>query len=479
MSPRPSPMTSPAATPMPRGQARRPAPREIHRRGFLGLGALGALALAGCAQMSDLAGSAGPAATGSSGAASGAAGATAFLDPTQVHAVTVTDEAGALAQVVATYLSSETKDWATVSVSIDGSAYEQVGMRLKGNSSLRSISADAEPQTLPWLVRLDKFADGQNHDGMTEFVIRSNSSTTALNEAVALDLLAASGLAAQQAAYIALNINGSTSLRLTVENPNQEWVDRVFATQGLLYKAEASGDYTYRGKDPSAYEDVFDQETGEDDLTPLMSFLQFVNESTDEDFEAQLADRLDVAEFARYLAFEQLVDNFDDIDGPGNNSYLWWDAAAERMTVVAWDHNLAFGLSPDGAGGGAGGGPGGGGTPPGAPGEMPTDAGGQGVLGQGVPGQAGPGQGGPGGQGGAGPMGGRTNPLVTRFTAVAAWSQAVTDAGADLTAGLVTSGTAEQSLARWQTLLTQQAGELVDGATVTTEADHITSSLAS
>ena len=76
-------------------------------------------------------------------------------------------------------------------------------------------------------------------------------------------------------------------------------------------------------------------------------------------------------------------------------------------------------------------------------------------------------------------MGGRTNPLVTRFTAVAAWSQAVTDAGADLTAGLVTSGTAEQSLARWQTLLTQQAGELVDGATVTTEADHITSSLAS
>ena len=442
MSPRPSPMTSPAATPMPRGQARRPAPREIHRRGFLGLGALGALALAGCAQMSDLAGSAGPAATG-------------------------------------TYLSSETKDWATVSVSIDGSAYEQVGMRLKGNSSLRSISADAEPQTLPWLVRLDKFADGQNHDGMTEFVIRSNSSTTALNEAVALDLLAASGLAAQQAAYIALNINGSTSLRLTVENPNQEWVDRVFATQGLLYKAEASGDYTYRGKDPSAYEDVFDQETGEDDLTPLMSFLQFVNESTDEDFEAQLADRLDVAEFARYLAFEQLVDNFDDIDGPGNNSYLWWDAAAERMTVVAWDHNLAFGLSPDGAGGGAGGGPGGGGTPPGAPGEMPTDAGGQGVLGQGVPGQAGPGQGGPGGQGGAGPMGGRTNPLVTRFTAVAAWSQAVTDAGADLTAGLVTSGTAEQSLARWQTLLTQQAGELVDGATVTTEADHITSSLAS
>lgn len=468
-------MASRSTPPMPQEQARRLAPRAIHRRGFLGLGALGAFALTGCAQLGDLTGSGAPVAgsgsagAGSSGAGSSGIGDAAFLDPAQVHVVNVSDEAGALAHVVATYLSSETKEWATVSVSIDGTAYEQVGMRLKGNSSLRSISADAEPQTLPWLMRLDKFTDGQNHDGMTEFVIRSNSSTTALNEAVALDLLAASGLAAQQAAYIALDINGSTSLRLTVENPNQEWVDRVFATQGLLYKAEAGGDYTYRGEDPSAYEDIFDQETGEDDLTPLTSFLQFVNESSDEDFEAQLADRLDVAAFARYLAFEQLVDNFDDIDGPGNNSYLWWDAAAERMTVVAWDHNLAFGLSPAGAGGGAGGGgAGGGGMPPGAPADRPTDA----------AGQAGPAAQGPGGQGGGGQMGGRTNPLVTRFAAVAAWSQAVTAAGADLAAELVTSGTAEESLARWQALITEQAGELVDDETMTAEADHITSSLA-
>lgn len=75
-------------------------------------------------------------------------------------------------------------------------------------------------------------------------------------------------------------------------------------------------------------------------------------------------------------------------------------------------------------------------------------------------------------------MGGRTNPLVTRFAAVAAWSQAVTAAGADLAAELVTSGTAEESLARWQALITEQAGELVDDETMTAEADHITSSLA-
>ena len=31
------------------------------------------------------------------------------------------------------------------------------------------------------------------------------------------------------------------------------------------------------------------------------------------------------------------MDNDDAIDGPGNNSYLWWDETASRMTVVAWD----------------------------------------------------------------------------------------------------------------------------------------------
>ena len=94
---------------------------------------------------------------------------------------------------------------------------------------------------------------------------------------------------------------------------------------GILYKAEATGDYTYRGTDPASYEEVFDQESGaEDDLTPLIEFLQFVNESSDADFASGLGERLDVPSFATYLALEDLMDNYDAIDGPGNNSYLWW-----------------------------------------------------------------------------------------------------------------------------------------------------------
>ena len=34
-----------------------------------------------------------------------------------------------------------------------------------------------------------------------------------------------------------------------------------FDTEGILYKAESGGDYSYRGDDPEAYDEVFDQET--------------------------------------------------------------------------------------------------------------------------------------------------------------------------------------------------------------------------
>lgn len=45
---------------------------------------------------------------------------------------------------------------------------------------------------------------------------------------------------------------------------------------------------------------MFDQEAGKDDtdLTPLIDFLQFVNDSDDATFEAELADHLDVDAFA-------------------------------------------------------------------------------------------------------------------------------------------------------------------------------------
>ncbi len=269
-----------------------------------------------------------------------------------MHDISVDVDEDAVAAMIDTYQDSGEKEWIEATVTIDGTTFERVGLRLKGNSSLRGVTDDADPTDLPWLIRLDEFVDDQSVDGWSDFIVRSNGSQTALNEAVALDLLAEAGLASEHAIPSSFSVNGADArLRLVVQNLDEEWEAENFATDGLLYKAEAGGDWSYRGDDPDSYTDVFDQETGDDDLTPLIDFLQFVNESSDEDFAAGLPERLDVESFARYLAFEDLVGNFDDIDGPGNNAYLRWDAESGGFTVVAWDHNLAFGGAPGGGGG--------------------------------------------------------------------------------------------------------------------------------
>jgi len=406
----------------------------------------------------------------SSSAASAALAADGFWDSSAVHDIALEVDESALTEAIETYLDSGEKVWVTATVTIDGETFTNAGLKLKGNSSLRGISADDDPATLPWIIRLDEYVDGQSLDGETEFVLRGNTSESSLNEGVALTLLAESGLASQAAVSSRFSVTGSDeTLRLVVQNPGDEWDASAFGDDGgLLYKAESGGDYSYRGDDPEAYVDVFEQEAGDDELTPLIEFLQFINESDDATFAADLDQYLDVESFATYLAFQDLVDNFDDIDGPGNNSYLHYDPETGLMTVVSWDLNLAFGARNGGPDGGAGGDQGGGGGPTGdLPARDTTDAT---DVTDAVDAAAG-GAGGAARGAGGGMSGG--NILSERFLENDDFAALVDTASAELTASLYDSGRAREILDAWTATLESQASDLIDVATLQSDADAV------
>jgi spore coat protein CotH len=428
----------------------------------------------------------------------------AVFDPSVVHTIAVQFADDDYDAMIATYEETGDKGWIEATVTIDGTTFERVGLRLKGNSSLAGLggaggiggfpgrtptetggstpantgefdtgptggmaefggaSAD-EPENLPWLIRLDEFVDDQTYQGYEDFVVRSNNTETSMNEAVTLALLSDAGLASQDAIATRFSMNDSDEvLRLVVEHPDDDaWYEASFDGDGALYKAESTGDWTYRGDDPASYDEVFDQEGGSDvaDLTPLIEFLNFINNSDEATFAAELADRIDVDAFATYLAMMELVGNTDDIDGPGNNAYLWWDAETGQFTVVPWDMNLALG-----SGMGFPGGPGefpGGTLPDGA--EFPADFGG--LPGGSLPEGATP--------PGAGGFGGRSNPLVERFLANEEFNALYETRLAELTEELMVSGDAEGILADWIDLLETQAGDLVSTETVESEAASI------
>ncbi|MGV8848807.1 MAG: CotH kinase family protein [Propionibacteriaceae bacterium] len=390
-----------------------------------------------------------------------------FLTASRLHTLAMTISESDLTTMVSAYTASGEKKWLKIPVTLDGTTYTNVGVRLKGNSSLRQLlggrsgpgggatTGSSAPQSLPWLVRLDKYATAQNHEGLRELVVRSSTTSSALNEAVALDMLTAAGLESQKASYLRFSVNGSAQvLRLAVENPAEDWAARVFTGSGTLYKADAEGDYTYRGADSSSYDTAWDIEAGTEDWKPLMSFLDFVNNASDTDFASGLASRLDTAKFATYLAFESLIDNFDDIDGPGNNSMLWWSPAKTSMTLLGWDHNLAFGTMNGGMGG-----QGQGQQRPGAvPSGMPQGGG----LPSGMPVD-------PGTTIRQGGIGGKANALATRFTT--AHSAEIAAAKASLTQSLMTSGKGKASLTTWSALVTSSG--LVASDKVTSESAAI------
>ena len=215
-------------------------------------------------------------------------------------------------------------------------------------------ATEETPEHLPWLVKFDEFVDGQRYQGLEEVVVRSSPTATALNETLALGIVGLAGEPTQRSVHTAFSVNGGDrALRHLIEVPDDVWEGRSFGSDGVLYKALTRGTWQYQGEDPLAYTDSFSQETrrNRQDLQPLIDFVRFLDEADDESFASELPARLDVGSFARYLALMDLLANFDDIDGPGNNAYLRFDLDTERFRILTWDLNFALqggvGRAPD------------------------------------------------------------------------------------------------------------------------------------
>jgi spore coat protein CotH len=292
---------------------------------------------------------------------------------TVVHDLAVTFDRAAYDRMIETYKSDGRKVYIPATLTIDGTRVPQVGLRLKGNSTLRGLRGGggfggpggalsaAEPERLPWLISFDEFVAGRTYQGYETLAVRAGgkggmAGESGLNEAIALRLIGRAGQPAERSAFAKLTVNGRPGvLRLLVEDPDTPFADSQFEHDGVLYKALSTGSFAYLGDDPLAYGEAFKQITRkkQQDLEPLIKLLRWTNRASDSEFAAGLPERVDIEAFAAYVALQNITDNFDDMAGPGQNYYLWYDLDSGRFTPVTWDMNLAWsafaGRSPGGA----------------------------------------------------------------------------------------------------------------------------------
>ena len=304
-----------------------------------------------------------------------------------------------------------------------------------------------QPEKLPWLIQFDEFVKNRRYQGQKEIAVRPSAGvtpSTALNEVLSLQLIGMAGEPSERSAYSSFSVNGSKpTLRLVLEQPGEEFAGDNFENDGVLYKSLSTGRFQYLGEDPLAYSNAYRQITQKKshDLAPVISLLKWVTDASDAEFDADLDKHVDVTSLARYVALHNLLLDFDDMSGPGQNSYLWYDLDTERFTIISWDVNLSL---------------------QGSVSQGPLDAGGAGAA-RAV--------------GGAMPAGLGGNLLKTRFLASAKFQQIYLQEYRKIYDDLLVGGRALGALASIEKFLTTKATSLIDNATVAADVQRMRQTL--
>ena len=113
----------------------------------------------------------------------------------------------------------------------------------------------------------------------------------------------------------------------------------------LLMKPESVDDWDYLGNNPKTYA-RYNIKAGEKNADQILLFaelLKLVEQAPDAEFEREIGKRMDLEQFAAYLAATSILVNIDSYIGMPHNYYLLMDKADNKLRMLPWDLNETFG----------------------------------------------------------------------------------------------------------------------------------------
>ncbi|MCC7069742.1 MAG: CotH kinase family protein [Deltaproteobacteria bacterium] len=235
----------------------------------------------------------------------------------------------------------EAEVWFPGAVEYDDARLEQVQVRVKGNSSLRSVAAMGSHR-FSFKVDLNDTLEDQELLGQSKLVLNNGfKDPTLLREALAYGVARAAGLPASRTGFVDLWVGDEhLGLYTLVEDVGGRFLDERFQDgDGILYQPEPpAGELRYRGdsiEDYPGLEVERHEELGHAAYVALVAALQVGDV-------VALAGHLDVELALRYLSVNALLANLDSYLGTAHNYYLYGED--QRFTVIPWDMNEAFGV---------------------------------------------------------------------------------------------------------------------------------------
>lgn len=250
--------------------------------------------------------------------------------------------------------SFETPSYQSATVLFGDQSWPSVGIRYKGNSSLMQGYQNGSGK-LPFRLEFDHYedevpaVDDQRFWGFKELKFSSAFEDDSLiKDKLASDTFRDAGVPAARGGFVQVYVDVGEGpefwgVYTMFEDPSGEMLDDWFGTDaGNAYKpdgtAAALGSFS---------QDAFEKKTNEDDAdwSDVQSFIQVLNEGThDAAWRADLEAVFEVDAFLRYLALNNLIENWDSYGNMTHNYYLYGDPALDgRLVWIPWDFNMSYG----------------------------------------------------------------------------------------------------------------------------------------
>ena len=257
--------------------------------------------------------------------------------------------------------------WVPVTISYGDETWDHVGMRYKGNSSLRS-SWSQGTKKLSFRLSFDKFeddhpeVDNQRFWGFKKMTFSNGFKDDSLmRDKLAADLFRDAGIPAARGAFYEVWVDfgqGPTffGLYTMIEDPSDEMLDVQFGDgDGNLYKPEGNAATWVDGTWDTEH---FEKKTNEDDSDwsdILAAWDALHGDRSDAPaWRAELEAVFDVDGFLRWLAMNQAIVNWDTYGVMNHNYYVYSDPSDDgRVTWFPWDLNEAMLVGGGGPGGGS------------------------------------------------------------------------------------------------------------------------------
>ncbi|HAB15189.1 MAG TPA: CotH kinase family protein [Verrucomicrobiota bacterium] len=244
--------------------------------------------------------------------------------------------------------------WSTGRVDFAGVIITNAGVRFKGNGTYLGV---LQSYRKSFKLDVGKYSKDARIAGRSQFNLGNLSADlTCLSDTLAYELFRDAGVAAPRTAFarVFLGIDGLETNRLLglyvlVENPDAQWAKQQFGEPGVaLFKPVTYELFADLGTNWAAYDGIYDPKT---DITPaqqerVMGLSRLVTHASDNDFARQVAEWVDLDQFARFLATEVLLSNYDGILSNGQNFLMYLDPRTNRFGFIPWDLDHSWGEFP-------------------------------------------------------------------------------------------------------------------------------------